>query len=247
MPAGRGGVQSSRRLRCRGRAADARADRRDRRGDHQAEALRLPLHQRAPLQEGDEGDQALPLLLVRGAPGRAPRDPRHRRRAQGRVRRCDQGDQGGAGGRLPRLHQHHAVQRQPPGGVPRAVRHAQRPRRRGDDGVAGLPVQGGRPPRYLHAARGGSGLLPPHLRGLQGQRSLLQQPALPGLPPGQARLRVQPVDDADLHAGGLAQALLPHRRWARPDLRGADDHREVGRLRAGQGPALRYLHDALRL
>src|SRR3989304_2118288 len=51
-------------------AAHPPGDRGDRRRHPQAEALRLPLHQRSPLQEGAQGDQALALLLLRRAPGR---------------------------------------------------------------------------------------------------------------------------------------------------------------------------------
>ena len=64
--------------------------------------------------------------------------------------------------------------------------------------------------------------------------ALLQQPALPRLPGRQARLRMQPVVDADVYARRLAQALLSDRGRAHADVRRADgdDRLEGVRLRA---------------
>ena len=110
-------------------------------------------------------------------------------------------------------------------------------------GVEGMMVSPGfqyeevRAPRHLPPARRGAIVLPPRLRRLPRQRSLLPQPALPRLSHRRPRVRVHAVEHADLHAGRLAQALLPHRRRARDDLRPAHGDRLEG-LRPGQGPAL---------
>jgi len=101
--------------------------------------------------------------------------------------------------------------------------------------------------RYLLAEGGGQLLLPSRLRGVQGRHPLLQQPAVPGLPPGPAAVPVQPVDDPHLHTRRLAEALLPAGRRPRPNVQGADGDHRLGGLRMGPRPPLRHLHDALRL
>ena len=64
---------------------------------------------------------------------------------------------------------------------------------------------------------------------------------------GKRRLRVHRVGHPVVLAARLAAALLPARRRLRQHVQGADRDHRLGRLRPGQGPALRQLHGPLRL
>ena len=71
--------------------------------------------------------------------------------------------------------------------------------------------------------------------------------AVPRLPRGQARVRVHAVGHPVVLAAGLAAAVLPARRRVRADVPGAHRDHRLGRVRPGQGPAVRQLHGALRV
>ena len=71
--------------------------------------------------------------------------------------------------------------------------------------------------------------------------------AVPGLPRGQAGLRVHAVGRSLVLAVRLAAAVLPAGRRVRRDVRRTARDDRLGEVRPGQGPALRQLHGALRL
>ena len=99
-------------LHPRRRAADAPADRRDRRRPGRAQEIHLPLHQRAAA-EGKAGpvqaEQVSDFFRPHGRPARAPRFLRLPRRRLRHGRRGHPSEAVSA--RLPRDHQHHAVRR----------------------------------------------------------------------------------------------------------------------------------------
>ena len=94
------GVRRADGLDRRRRAAAAPPDRGDRGGADQAQALRLPLHERRAAEAEDGPLQALAVLLLRRPPRRAEGAPRRGGRPRGRLRRGRRGDPRGEEARL---------------------------------------------------------------------------------------------------------------------------------------------------
>src|SRR5215472_8241944 len=151
--------------------------------------------------------------------------------------------------RVPGHHQHHVLQHRHPADRHRRARLPQRrPGRGRDDDLPRLRLRKGARPGALPGRHRDQGAVPQGVREREPQ-ALAAQPlaAVPRLPRGQGRLRLHRVGDPLLFAARLAAALLPDVRRLHQDLRRADRDDGLGGLRAGQGPALRELHGALRV
>src|ERR1019366_2927876 len=72
-------------------------------------------------------------------------------------------------------------------------------------------------------------------------------PAVLGLSEGHPRTSLYRLGHADLQHQRLERAVLPDHRRPLQDLRWVDDADALVKLQSGERPALRALHDALRL
>ena len=162
--AGRGGDRGVRRpdgLDRRRRASHPSRDRRDRAGADEAQALRLPVHQRDPDAQAHGRLRALPVLRLGGAHRRPARATRRLGGPRRRVRQGRGRDPRGQAPRLPSHHQHHGVQhRLAADGPPRARLPQRRARGRPDDDRAGLRLREGPRPGALPRRRADASALP---------------------------------------------------------------------------------------
>ena len=216
-PRGRGGRRADRQH-PRRRAADPQADRPDRQRHHGAGPLRLPVHQRPAHGPRLRAHPALQPLRLRGAHRRHARGARPRRR---RARACSTRRRPTCARPSRRATACARTPRSSAASRPRSTCELFRFLR--EMGVEGCITSPGfdyesvtHDREQFLARQGGRGALHRGPRPLRGPgRALLQQPALPRVPAGQARVPLLGVVDADLHRRGLAEPVLPARRRAR--------------------------------
>ena len=246
MPRGGRRMRRADRRHRRRRAAAAPRDRRDRRGHHRPQEIRLSVHQRAAARKEDRPVQAQPLLRLDRPSRRRPRGSRPLGLPDRRLRPRRRGDQAGEGARLPRQHQ------LPPCSTP-PIRSASP----GffDDvteiGIDGITVSPGyayeRAPDQEHFLnRRRTKELFRDIFRRDRAAALVIQPIepVPRFPRRQPDLPLHALGQSDAQLFRLAAALLSARRRLCQDLQGADGGDRLGRLRHRQLREMRRLHGA---
>ncbi|SOT45162.1 hypothetical protein F01_500030 [Burkholderia cenocepacia] len=249
MPAGRRRVRRARRVDRRRRAAAPQGNAGNRQGHHEAQEVRVPVHERALDGKEDGRLPAEPVFRLVGPPRRRQGHARPFRVAGRRVRQGGRGDQGSEAPRLPREHQLHAVQRCDPRARREVLRHAGPDRRRRHHRVAGLRVRARAGSAALPEPRQDEEPVPRNPEARRRRQALVVQPvvAVPRLPGRQPDVQVHAVGQSGAYGVRLAEAVLPGRRRLREDLQGTDGNDGVGQLRRRQLREVRGLHGPLRL